>query len=206
MHIFNIIPFSKSVSYPALKVSVMRGLFAITILFIIMAFSLPVTAQTRNFLKENDMVDGARKGNIGVMERGYIEGLSPNLRNRNGDPAIVIGANAGHLRVVQYLIYRKARLDERGFNERTALTVAATHGYTAIMKALLEAGADIDKTGMRKEVSIIIAAREGHIDAVKLLIEKGAYLEDTDLTGRTALDWAREIRNRQLIQILEAVQ
>ncbi|MGC6512139.1 MAG: ankyrin repeat domain-containing protein [Parvibaculales bacterium] len=152
------------------------------------------------------MIDGARTGNVGIMERGYIEGLSPNLRSRDGDPVIVIGAEAGHANVVQYLIYRKARLDERGASEHTPLTAAAARNYVEIMNMLLEGGADIDKTGARKEVPIIIAAREGHYEAVKLLIEKGAYLEDTDLTGRTALDWARETRNRDLVRLLEDAQ
>lgn len=163
-------------------------------------------AQSRGFINENDMIDGARTGNVGIMERGYIEGLSPNLRSRDGDPVIVIGAEAGHADVVQYLIYRKARLDERGASEHTALTAAAARGYVDIIELLLKGGADIDKTGARKEVPIIIAAREGHYDAVKLLIEEGAYLEDTDLTGRTALDWARETRNRDLIRLLEDAQ
>ena len=178
--------------------------FALLLFF--MATTVHVHAQSRGFIKENDMIDGARSGSVGVMERGYIEGLSPNLRSRDGDPVIVIGAEAGHLNVVQYLIIRKARLNERGANEHTALTVASSRGNVAIMEALLEAGADIDKTGARKEVPIIIAAREGHVEAVKLLINEGAYLEDTDLTGRTALDWARETRNRDLINLLEAAQ
>ena len=181
------------------------GLLLMALAFVMISVQ-SAAAQSRGFIKENDMVDGARSGSVGIMERGYIEGLSPNLRSRDGEPVIVIGAEAGHANVVQYLIYRKARLDERGSSGHTALTAAAARGHVEIMKLLLEGGADIDKTGVRKEVPIIIAAREGHYEAVKLLIEKDAYLEDTDLTGRTALDWARESRNRDLIQLLEGAQ
>lgn len=156
--------------------------------------------------KENDMIEGARFGAVGVMERGYIEGLSVNTRTRNGDPVIIIAAEAGQLDAVRYLIYRGARIEERGAKGRTALSVAATRGDVDIIAALLKAGADIDRTGIRKEVPIITAAREGHVAAVKLLIEKGAYLDDTDLTGRTALDWARQGRNPRIVQLLENTQ
>ena len=33
--------------------------------------------------------------------------------------------------------------------------------------------------------------------------ENGAYPDDTDLTGRTALDWAREQRHRRIVSFLE---
>jgi len=36
-----------------------------------------------------------------------------------------------------------------------------------------------------------------------VLIENGAYPDDTDLTGRTALDWAREQRHRRIVSYLE---
>lgn len=164
-----------------------------------MLMPAPLLAQ----YKESGMITGARSGNIGTMERSYIEGTSPNERGFNGDPAILIGTEAGHVDVVRYLIFRGARVDDRGAQQRTALTVAAAYGNVEIMEHLLNAGADPDRTGTRKEVPIIIAARAGHLEAVKLLIEKGAYLEDTDLTGRTALDWARHGRNPRLIQLLE---
>ncbi|MGC6475905.1 MAG: ankyrin repeat domain-containing protein [Parvibaculales bacterium] len=172
---------------------------------LVMSFIIsPAAAQ--GLMAETDMIKGARTGSLGVMERGYIEGDNPNARGRDGNPPIIIAAENGYVDVVRYLIYRKARIDDRGAQERTALTVAAARGDVEIMKLLLDAGADIDKTGMRKEVPIIIAAREGHVGAVKLLIEKGAYLEDTDLTGRTALDWARQRRNPELLQVLEEAQ
>ncbi len=186
------------------KPSNLNGLFGLFLGLVISVAVSPASGQ--GLMSETDMIKGARTGSLGVMERGYIEGDNPNARGRDGNPPIIIAAENGYVDAVRYLIYRKARIDDRGAQERTALTVAAARGDVDIMKLLLEAGADIDKTGMRKEVPIIIAAREGHVGAVKLLIEKGAYLEDTDLTGRTALDWARQRRNPELLRVLEEAQ
>ena len=145
-------------------------------------------ANAQGFGKESDMVKGAKNNSVGIMERGFIEGNSPNSRSREGDPV---------------LISRGARVNDRGLNSRTPLGVAAAAGHDAIVGHLLKAGADPDKTGLRREVPLIRAARNGHLEAVKVLIENGAYPDDTDLTGRTALDWAREQRHRRIVSYLE---
>lgn len=170
------------------------------------AAGFAAAAHAQGFGKENDMVKGAKDGNVGVMERGFIEGNSPNSRSREGDPVIVITADQGYELGVRYLIARGARVNDRGQESRTALGVAAAAGYTDIVRHLLDAGADPDKTGLRREVPLIRAARNGHLEAVKALIENGAYPEDTDLTGRTALDWAREQRHRKIAAYLETLE
>ena len=166
--------------------------------------TVPLGANAQGFGKENDMVKGAKNNSVGVMERGFIEGNSPNSRSREGDPVLVIVAENGYELGVRYLISRGARVNDRGLNSRTPLGVAAAAGHSAILEHLLKGGADPDKTGLRREVPLIRAARNGHLEAVKVLIENGAYPDDTDLTGRTALDWAREQRHRKIVSYLEA--
>ena len=160
-------------------------------------------ANAQGFGKESDMVKGAKNNSVGIMERGFIEGNSPNSRSREGDPVLIIVAENGYELGVRYLISRGARVNDRGLNSRTPLGVAAAAGHDAIIGHLLKAGADPDKTGLRREVPLIRAARNGHLEAVKVLIENGAYPDDTDLTGRTALDWAREQRHRRIVSYLE---
>jgi len=165
--------------------------------------TVPAGANAQGFGKESDMVKGAKNNSVGVMERGFIEGNSPNSRSREGDPVLIIVAENGYELGVRYLISRGARVNDRGLNSRTPLGVAAAAGHAAILEHLLKAGADPDKTGLRREVPLIRAARNGHLEAVKVLIENGAYPDDTDLTGRTALDWAREQRHRKIVSYLE---
>jgi ankyrin repeat protein len=166
--------------------------------------TVPLKANAQGFGKESDMVKGAKNNSVGVMERGFIEGHSPNSRSREGDPVLVIVAENGYELGVRYLISRGARVNDRGLNNRTPLGVAAAAGHSGILEHLLKGGADPDKTGLRREVPLIRAARNGHLEAVKVLIENGAYPDDTDLTGRTALDWAREQRHRKIVSYLEA--
>ena len=172
----------------------------------LMCFSLlsvSSDANAQGFGKESDMVKGAKNNNAGIMQRGFIEGNSPNSRSREGDPVLIIVAENGYELGVRYLISLGARVNDRGVNSRTPLGVAAAAGHSVIIRHLLKAGADPDKTGLRREVPLIRAARNGHLEAVKVLIENGAYPDDTDLTGRTALDWAREQRHRKIVSYLE---
>lgn len=170
----------------------------------LMVLFFPFNAHAQGFGKENDMVQGAKNNSVGIMERGFIEGDSPNSRSREGDPVLIIVAENGYELGVRYLISRGARINDKGLNSRTPLGVAAAAGYDTILVHLLKAGADPDKTGLRREVPLIRAARNGHLEAVKVLIENGAYPDDTDLTGRTALDWAREQRHQKIVSYLEA--
>ena len=175
-------------------------------IFVLSIFCISAVQAQGYIGAENDMVDGARSGNIGVMERGYLTGLSASKKSRSGDPVIVIAAGRGDIKAIRYLIHRKARIDDRGQNEKTALSIATALGYTNIMEALLDAGADPNRTGIRKEVPIIQAARAGHLKAVILLATRGAFLEDTDLTGRTALDWAIMNRHERIVAYLESLR
>ena len=55
--------------------------------------------------KENDMVIGALENNVSIMERGYITGVSLNVRDKKGDPVLIIASRAGHVEAVKYLAY-----------------------------------------------------------------------------------------------------
>ena len=44
--------------------------------------------------------------------------------------------------------------------------------------------------------------RFGNFEAVKALLEGGAYPDDTDLTGRTALQWAKIKHYKRIKEVL----
>jgi ankyrin repeat protein len=50
----------------------------------------------------------------------------------------------------------------------------------------------------------LLATRLGYRATAALLIEAGADVTETDSTGRSALDWARDLRYQDLIALLEA--
>ena len=64
----------------------------------------------------------------------------------------------------------------------------------SLIKLLISYGSDPSKLGPNRETPLIIATRAGKYDSVIALLEGGAYPDDTDLTGRTALNWAKQKR------------
>ena len=69
---------------------------------------------------------------------------------------------------------------------------------------MLEKGADPNRTTANSEIVLIIAARQGFTELVELLLEYGADEYETDQTGRTAMDWARDKRFRDIEKIILA--
>ena len=61
------------------------------------------------------------------MERGFIEGNSPNSRSREGDPVLIIVAENGYELGVRYLISR-VQGSVGGLNSPDASWVAAAAG------------------------------------------------------------------------------
>jgi ankyrin repeat protein len=71
---------------------------------------------------------------------------------------------------------------------------------------LLQKGADPDRYGPDRDAPLLIATRAHHTDVVVALIQHGAYLEESDVTGRTALDLARENHFSDIVALLEEAE
>lgn len=112
---------------------------------------------------------------------------------------------------------------------RTPLSIAASKGNLNIMQLLLECGAEIDKgcplhyacdsehlscilfllknganVNLKNEDTypLIISARKGNLEACKLLVKYGADVSVVDISLETALHWACESENEDLITFL----
>lgn len=90
--------------------------------------------------------------------------------------------------------------------QETALMLACRNrdrGYEAA-KLLIQAGADVNARFRGDSYPALMLAVRGHsLKCVKLLIENGARLSLDNGHGITALDWAREEKDEQIIQVLE---
>ena len=62
----------------------------------------------------------------------------------NGDTALMIASNLGHLKIVQLLLKKNAKLDIKNKRGDTALTCASAEGHLEVVKALLNKNAKVD--------------------------------------------------------------
>ena len=115
--------------------------------------------------------------------------------------ALMKAARGGHLPVVQALLDEGADVEAKAKGGGTALWIAAYKGHLPVVQALLEKGADVDakvyngKAGI--SITVLMAAvTRGHLPVVQYLLQKGADTEANDGHGRTAADYARDVRSR----------
>lgn len=125
-------------------------------------------------------------------------GADVNAGDVYGMTPLMLVATTEHTESVKMLIDAGADVNMRDKHAgMTALMQAAPYGRTKNMILLIKAGADIDAKehyygGM---TALMIAARDGVPDAVKLLLKNGARVNVRTKYGKTALRYARELRD-----------
>jgi ankyrin repeat protein len=68
--------------------------------------------------------------------------------------------------------------------------------------ALIEQGAAVE-TKLRGSTPLSWAAFNNHPSIAQALVDRGADLDALDSTNKTALDWAEQFNNRDVIKIIE---
>jgi len=86
-----------------------------------------------------------------------------------------------------------------------ALMFSVTERNLELVKALLDAGADVNVKDMRGMNTLMLAVATDHQspEIISMVIAKTADLAAKDAYGATALDWARRIGNREVIDVLK---
>jgi len=84
------------------------------------------------------------------------------------------------------------------------LDMAITYDNLEMVKYLIEQGIDINKTTRRSGFTALMAAAcYGRIEIAKYLIENGADQELSDAKGFRAVDFARKMNKKSILELLE---
>lgn len=182
-----------------MRLIVLFSILLASILFV-PTFSM---AQVSEWAPDNNLIAAARGGYIGTMRKELLRGANVNAFGRRGIPPLIAATEGGKPRAVEFLLEKGALPNLYDKNKRTALSIAARGGYVDIVEMLLGAGADGDRYHSSGDSPLRIAVRFGHAEIVRKLLDYDVDVWDTDITGRTALDLARESRNPTLVDLLE---
>jgi len=118
---------------------------------------------------------------------------------------LVSAAASGEIRLTNCLLANGADVDTRTRGGETPLGAAAAAGGTEIARVLIARGADVNKhTTFSGETPLTMAAQMNRAEMVRFLLDHGADPGARDVTGRTALDWARTNRNSEMTSLLQA--
>jgi ankyrin repeat protein len=181
----------------------------------------------RNPQSATPLMWASSAGSVDAVRCLLAAGAAVNARTLEGKTALSLTIeyfNHNHnesnendfVRVVSQLITSGANVRASEKSGLTPLLWAAAAGNRLFAAQLIDAGADVNLKSLVKihphhylRVTPLIFAiinstdeKTGTLAVVKLLIERGADVSARDNKGRTALDWAKQINDDDLVRAL----
>lgn len=146
-----------------------------------------------------------------VMEKDYdkvsdmIEkGADPNIQDR-GWSSLHYAVYKGDLKTVKLFLENKADVNLASEHGWTPMHVAAyftTDNKFAIMDELKKAEADLNTQSKAGKTALYLAVKKNNTEKAKWLIDNGADKSIASNDDLTPLDWAKENKNQELIDLL----
>jgi len=115
-----------------------------------------------------------------------------NVRDGNGNTALIYACQGNYKETVQYLISRGADVNVRDEYGSTALTYACTRNYKETVQYLISRGADVNIRDEQGGTALMGACIIGHASVVETLLEAGANPNIRSNQGKTALMYVSE--------------
>ncbi len=114
-------------------------------------------------------------------------GADVQLRVPQGDPLLIVAADAHALTCVPVLLKRGAEAGTAGHSGHGVLWLAAARGDLPLVNALLAAGVKPDTHAPDEDQPLLTAVRAGYVDIAAALMSAGAAVDGRDALGRTPL-------------------
>jgi len=132
-------------------------------------------------------------------------GAKVDVRNEDGDTAIMGAVYAGQTKTVQLLVEYGANVSETDKDGVNAFMYAAKGGNIDTMGYLLNKGASLDNRDHEGRTALHWSLTDGDFpEVVKLLVSKGLDPNDKTKAGLSALDYANELGRKKSMQIMNA--
>lgn len=143
-------------------------------------------------LRDGDVADAARLGDLEAVRRLVQLGLNINGRDAQGCTALLRAAGGGHAALVEWLLGQGADTALAARTGATPLSAAVSARREAIVARLIAAGAGVDQVLPGAITPLMIAAALGFDAIVQALLIRGANAAFNDEQGNTALHAAAQ--------------
>ncbi|MBP0001503.1 MAG: ankyrin repeat domain-containing protein [Cyanobacteria bacterium SID2] len=159
------------------------------------------------------VVECARSDNITCFKIHDIFINNYEIRNLNGNTALIKAAEFENLKAVDFLIESGALLDAKNKQGISALMVSSAEGYghsstqnyCKVVTRLIQAGANVNLTNARGENALFFATKFGNIGIVDILLKTKIDINHTNTFGRTAIEYAARYNHTIVVnKLLEA--
>ena len=182
-----------------------RNSFAATLLALLMLLGAgPFGGVAAQGSPEDNAIFGyARNGDSAAVDYMIRKGISVEFASPAGETVLIIAAANGQLETVEIALGHGARVNRADDVGHTALTRAAERGHVPVTERLLAAGANIDHQTGEGLTPVMLAVRSNQLSMLQHLLAQKPDLSLLDYTGRSALDWARDGRDRRAEAMLK---
>jgi hypothetical protein len=145
------------------------------------------------------LIIAVRHGNP-AMVKAVLDGRPRvDLRNAQGETALMLAALNGRLEVVRQLLERGAEVNHGGW---TPLIYAASRNQVEVARLLVKQGAQVNAQATNGTSALMMAVREGHLQMTLLMLELGADINLRNDDGQSALGLAKARDRADIAQLL----
>jgi ankyrin repeat protein len=130
-----------------------------------------------------------------------------NITNSDGDSPLYIAVQEENMDIAKYLIDNGADVNHINTREVWSILHLACHlKNLEMVELLIDNGANLEEKNEQGQTALIIAIQKNHgkshLEVIETLLKAGADFLYTDNTGRTALDWAQQNDDDDVIRLL----
>ena len=130
------------------------------------------------------------------------QGADVNIKNKDGNTALIIASEKGSLDLVNMLLENGADVQQKDGRGWTALMWASSCRNKEIVEMLISKGADINAKSQEGNTALMFASKRGENEIAKMLLEGGADVNVQNKYGSTALSWAAGSGHKEIVEML----
>lgn len=181
------------------------GRLALVVLAVLCCSLSVAEAQRSRFIFEHPFIVASRTGDLAAVRDYLARGDSPDLKDNAGQTPLIIATFNGFIDIAEEIIGASTALDAKDNEGNTALHWAVIQDQLEISRMLLTAGATPNVPNRQGLTPLMQAAKDGRLLHLELMMRHGPNLTLRDYTGRSALGWARQSRDRRVELLLRQV-
>jgi len=155
---------------------------------------------------EKALFNACEKGNLPEIKKLISKRLvNIETTDKNDATPLVLAAENGHLKIVQYLINQgadKEGIEDNYEKKETPLMSAAKNGHLTIVQYLVEYGANKEAEDNMGNTPLMYAVFNENLETIKYLVEQGADKDARGHFGLTPLETAVWSKNLETVKYL----
>ncbi|MBB6498814.1 ankyrin repeat domain-containing protein [Pedobacter cryoconitis] len=153
--------------------------------------------------RAQDIFNAARQNDTTALAQMISNSVRIDTTDNRGSTPLIIAVYNDNEAATRLLLAKGANPNARDFSGNTALMGACFKGLLNMVTDLYQYKTAVNQVNYNGATALIFAATFGHEDITRILLKYGADKAIKDKFGKTALDYAINQENKNIIDILK---